>query len=157
MKETAIKKCKCDKPFYLSDEGAFFCRTKSNITGNLLFSWNLLSNDTIRGTCVISGLFNLLPIKISAINGSLKMDEQMALRNSPVHLLPATTCPLSILVGSDETSEFLAQSNELYTCWKECIPAEIVQAPGLNHYSIFGNNTQSAILPTAGHHRIMKI
>ncbi len=95
-----------------------------------------LATGTIKGACVISGLFNLLPIMLSNINGSLKMDEQTAFRNSPVHLLPATHCPLSIVAGSDETNEFLDQSNELYNCWKGSIPAEIIQAPGLNHYSI---------------------
>ena len=64
------------------------------------------------------------------------MDTEAAFRNSPVYLLPATQCPLSIVVGSDETDEFLDQSKELYTCWKESISAEIIQIHGLNHYSI---------------------
>jgi arylformamidase len=92
--------------------------------------------DTIKGVCVISGLFNLIPIMLSDINQVLKMDTETALRNSPVHLLPATRYPLSIVVGSDETNEFLNQSKELYTCWKESIPTEIIQVQGLNHYSI---------------------
>jgi arylformamidase len=97
--------------------------------------FNLIT-DTIKGACVISGLFNLIPVMLSDINGSLKMDRDTALRNSPVHLLPVTQCPLLIVVGGNETSEFLDQSNELYNCWKESIPTEITQVPGLNHYSI---------------------
>ena len=104
----------------------------------LATDWKLfnLIPDTIKGVCVISGLFNLIPICLSDINKSLKMEMETALQNSPVHLLPATQCPLSIVVGGNETNEFLDQSKELYTCWKESISAEIIQIPGLNHYSI---------------------
>jgi arylformamidase len=92
--------------------------------------------DAIKGVCVISGLFNLIPICLSDINKSLNMETETALRNSPVHLMPATRCPLSIVVGGNETNEFLDQSKELYTCWKEHFSAEIEQIQGLNHYSI---------------------
>jgi len=95
-----------------------------------------LMTDVIKGVCTISGLFNLIPISLSELNQVLNMDTEMALRNSPVQLLPATQCPLSIVVGSNETDEFLDQSKELYACWKESIPVEIEQIQGLNHYSI---------------------
>ena len=95
-----------------------------------------LTPATIKGACFISGLFNLIPIQLSDINQALKMDRETALRNSPVHLLPATQCTLSIVVGRNETNEFLDQSKELYTCWKENSSAEIIQPAGLNHYSI---------------------
>jgi len=92
--------------------------------------------DTIKGACAISGLFNLIPVGLSEINHVLKMDTETAFRNSPVHLVPATQCPLSVVVGSNETDEFLDQSKELYACWKESTPVEIIQIEGLNHYSI---------------------
>ncbi|MEP6746620.1 MAG: alpha/beta hydrolase [Bacteroidota bacterium] len=106
----------------------------------------------IKGVCVISGLFNLVPILLSDINGSLKMDTEMAIRNSPVHLLPASQCPLSIVAGSDETDEFLDQSNELYNCWRESIPAELTPLPGLNHFSILETMTD----PQSSLHKTMR-
>ncbi len=90
----------------------------------------------IKGACFISGLFNLIPISLSDINQVLNMQTETAIRNSPVYLLPATQCLLSIIVGSNETDEFLHQSKELYDCWKDSIPAEMIQIEGLNHYSI---------------------
>ena len=107
--------------------------------------------DVIKGACVISGLFNLIPVRLSDINQVLKMDTETARQNSPVHLLPATQCPLLIVVGSNETNEFLDQSKELYTCWKERISAEIIQIPGLNHYSI----VETILDPQSCLHRAM--
>ena len=95
-----------------------------------------LARDVIKGVCAISGLYNLIPIRHSEINLVLKMDTETAIRNSPVQLLPITQFPLLIVVGSNETDEFLDQSRELYASWKESIPVEIVEIQGLNHYSI---------------------
>lgn len=101
-------------------------------------TWNHfnLRTDVIKGACAISGLFNLIPIRLSDINHVLNMDAETALQNSPVHLLPAIQCSLIVAVGSDETDEFLDQSKEIYTRWKENISVELLQIPGLNHYSI---------------------
>jgi arylformamidase len=110
-----------------------------------------LTTDVIKGVCAISGLYNLIPIRLSDINQVLSMDTKTALRNSPVHLSPATQCPLAVVVGSNETDEFLDQSSELYTCWKESIPAEILQIPGLNHYSIL----ETMLDPGSHLHQVM--
>ena len=95
-----------------------------------------LNEDVIKGVCTISGLFNLIPILLSDINQVLDMDRETAARNSPVRQMPSTQCPLVIVVGSDETDEFLDQSNEIYDAWKKIIPAEIIEVQGVNHYSI---------------------
>ena len=95
-----------------------------------------LSADIIKGACLISGIFNLMPICLSNINEVLHMNEQEALQNSPVKQKLSTLCPVSIVVGANETDEFLDQSRELYSCWKENIPTEIIEPEGINHYSI---------------------
>ena len=104
----------------------------------LTTKWNQfnMATDVIKGVCAISGIYNLIPIRLSNIDETLNMDSEMALRNSPVQLSPASQYPLSIVVGSDETDEFLDQSSQLYISWKEIIPTELLQIPGLNHFSI---------------------
>ena len=101
--------------------------------------------DAIKGVCAISGIFNLEPIRLSDLNQVLNMDRATALRNSPVQLLPAIQCPLAIVVGADETDEFRDQSQELYDRWKKIIPVEIIQAEGLNHFSIVETMVDPAI------------
>jgi len=110
-----------------------------------------LTADIIKGACVISGIFNLIPIRCSYLNQTLQMDARTALRNSPVQLVPFAQCPLSIVVGSDETDEFLDQSREFYNCWKETIPAEITELPGLNHFSIL----ETMLDPASGLYQVM--
>ena len=110
-----------------------------------------LENDVIKGACVISGIFNLFPIRLSYLNQSLQMDTAMALRNSPVLQVPSAQCPLTIVVGSDETDEFLDQSRELYKCWIESIPAELIELEGLNHFSIL----ETMLDPASGLYRAM--
>ena len=104
-------------------------------------NWNELNvpADAIKGVCVISGIFNLEPIRLSDLNQVLNIDRAMAVRNSPALLPPSIQCPLAIVVGAEETDEFLDQSEELYTSWKEIIPVEKIEVKGLNHFSIVEN------------------
>ena len=100
----------------------------------LLVSGN--HNRKIKGVCTLSALFNLIPIKLSELNYTLKMDEATALKNSPVRFHPEYKVPLLIAVGSDETDEFKAQSQELYESWKDNVPVQLMEVKGANHYSI---------------------
>ena len=108
--------------------------------------------DAIKGVCGISGIFNLEPIRLSDLNQVLNIDWSTALRNSPVKLLPATRCPLAIVVGAEETEEFLDQSRELYTCWKKTIPVEMIIAEGSNHFSI----VETMLDPGSSLHKAMR-
>lgn len=127
---------------YSGDPGQFYVAGHS--AGGQLAAMLMATNwkefnipvNVINGVCTISGIFNLEPIRLSDLNQVLNMDSATAFRNSPVQLLPSTRCPLAIVVGGDETNEFHDQSQELYTCWEKIIPAEIILAEGLNHFSI---------------------
>lgn len=93
--------------------------------------------EIIKGGCALSGLYNLEPIMLSERNDVLGMDQDMAERNSPVHLNPGNNCPLILAVGADETSEYLAQSQELTEAWNgNEKPVQYFPLPGINHFSI---------------------
>lgn len=97
------------------------------------------NSDLIKGVCAISGLYNLLPVQRCYVNDILKMDEVTALRNSPVQLKLQTQGSLVLAVGADESAEYLAQSRELYTNWKDQnVQVELLEIPKLNHFSILG-------------------
>lgn len=91
----------------------------------------------LRGGCFISGIFNLVPIRLSILNSVLKLNGEMALRNSPVQLEPVNKCPLVVAVGREETREFNDQSKELYASWKaRGCDMQLLPLPGLHHFSI---------------------
>lgn len=104
-------------------------------------SWNdfdrRLPSNLLKGACLISGLFDLLPIQLSYLNKVLKMDKKTAIRNSPLLLEPANDCPVIAAVGEAETAEFKNQSTALFARWKEKTnDMQYMQLSQLNHFSI---------------------
>ncbi len=91
----------------------------------------------IKGVCLLSGIFNLLPVQLLQLNSILNMSVETATRNSPVELLPADNCELLICAGANETDEFKCQSRQLYDNWKHKNTAiQFLELPGINHYSM---------------------
>ena len=104
-------------------------------------NWRLvhpaLPGNLVKGVCVISGLFNLLPVQLSYLNKVLNMDEGTAFINSPAYLEPANACPVIVAVGGAETAEFNSQGKELYEAWQnKGFDLQLLPLPGLNHFSI---------------------
>lgn len=104
--------------------------------GGHLVSMILTSNKDVRGACTLSGVFNLVPIQKTTINDAIKMKEQDAVDYSATNKEPAGNPPLIIAVGGDESDEFKAQSAELTKAWNKKAAAQLIEVPGINHYSI---------------------
>ncbi len=81
----------------------------------------------------LSGIYNLIPIQRSDLNETLKMDESMALRNSPSLLNSTHSIPILLAVGEEETEEFKAQTEEMKATWTKAVSVEIDNG---NHFSI---------------------
>ena len=60
-----------------------------------------LPDDLIKGATVLSGLFDLEPVRLSNANEWARLDKEAAWRNSPVHHLPKTGCPLIVAWGEN--------------------------------------------------------
>jgi arylformamidase len=95
------------------------------------------NRNVAKGVCTLSGVFNLMPIQLSGLNGVLQMDNTVAIRNSPFQLSPDESCPLIIAVGREETDEFRNQSEELYRSWEnKSRSITHMEIPALNHFTI---------------------
>jgi arylformamidase len=81
---------------------------------------------------VISGLYDLEPIRHCYVNDKLRLDAQEASRNSPISL-PAFSEPMTIAYGKDELPELRRQSEEYAKAVKQ---AKLLALPNHNHFTI---------------------
>ncbi len=89
------------------------------------------------GLVAISGLYDLQPLRSTAINGWIAMDEACAARNSPLANPPVHAGPLVASVGDGEQGEFHRQQRAYVAAWRAW-SGEVreIDGAGLNHFSI---------------------
>jgi arylformamidase len=94
------------------------------------------------GALLISGIYDLEPIRHTDINEPLGLTEADARALSPMFMPAALTCPVHVLVGEVETGEFHRQSrafaDHLAT---QNIAVRHDVASGLNHFDIICSKT----------------
>lgn len=96
-----------------------------------------LPDDLIKGAMSFSGLHDLEPICLSDINEWAQLDEDAAQRNSPLHQLPGTGCPLIVTCGDLETAEFKRQSQIFADAWRsQGWPCTHFITPERNHFDV---------------------
>jgi arylformamidase len=102
--------------------------------------WNAFAGlhaDVIKAGCGISGLYDLEPIRLSYLNEILRLTQESARRNGPVHCPPARSGPLLLPVGGLEGAEYHRQGEELAAVWRtRRLPCQTIDMPGHHHFSI---------------------
>ncbi len=98
-----------------------------------------LPAEVIKGAALTSGMYDLKPVRLSARNDYLHLDEAAALRNSAIHHIPARGCPLIIAHAEHDSDEFRRQSRTFAAAWVEHgHPLRYIPMAGFNHFSIGG-------------------
>jgi len=69
--------------------------------------------DVFGGAVLLSGVYDLEPIRLTYVNGPLGLDARAAARLSPIRLLPDRLPPLVVARGGAETAEFARQHSDL--------------------------------------------
>ncbi|MGE3148319.1 MAG: alpha/beta hydrolase [Pseudorhodoplanes sp.] len=102
-----------------------------------------LDENPFRGAVLVSGLFDLDPVRRCFVNDVLNLDEAAAARNSPILHLDRVDADswrqreVIFCVGGEETDEFKRQQDDFVAAWKaRGLPVQVVEEPGLNHYSV---------------------
>jgi arylformamidase len=102
-----------------------------------------MNDENIIGITAISGIYDLDPMRFCYVNDQLKLDEEMARRNSPILLPQHPNKIVDIFVGGDELSEMQGQSQS-YCDYRKNFnsPGVFATAPTKNHYTILDELTQ---------------
>jgi arylformamidase len=91
----------------------------------------------VRGACVVSGLYDMEPVRLSHVNGWLRLDREAAYRNSPIRHIPALGCPMIVAWADGETGEFIRQSREFGEAWSDKgFDCRLIDEANQNHFSV---------------------
>jgi len=92
--------------------------------------------DAVPAACAISGLFDLTPLIGISMNQDLRLDLLEARRVSPLFWNAPRGRTLDVIVGAQESREFLRQSREIAEAWaKAGVTTRCEEAPG-NHFTV---------------------
>jgi arylformamidase len=102
-----------------------------------------LPEQIVCSAMLVSGIYDLEPVRLSFRNEMLKLDRAAEIRNSPCRNLPHNEPPLLIAYGEYDTAEFKRQAREFFALWqRRYANSELLQLTGLNHYETIESITQ---------------
>lgn len=101
-----------------------------------------LPGDLVKSIVPISGLFQLEPLRLVSLNSDLRLDAEMAQRNSPLFTTPSARMPVSVVVGGAESDEFRRQSRAFADGWKTAATSYLETA-GHNHFTVIEAMTEA--------------
>jgi len=86
----------------------------------------------LKKALLVSGVYDLLPVRLSARNEYVRLDERLEHEYSPIRHADRIRCPVTVAWGEKEGAEFFRQSKE----FAERLGAPTILGKGLNHFEI---------------------
>jgi len=86
----------------------------------------------ISAALLVSGCYDLLPVRLSARNEYVRLDERLEDEYSPIRHAARIRCPVTVAWAEQEGAEFTRQSSE----FAERLKAPVIFGKGLNHFEI---------------------
>ena len=90
----------------------------------------------IAGATLLSGVYDLEPLRHTYVNDVLGLDAAEALRNSPMYRLPDRLPPIVIARGGAETDEFIRQHDTMTALLRQRADVTEVISPERNHFDL---------------------
>jgi arylformamidase len=98
-----------------------------------------LPEDLIKGAVLITGVYDVEPVRQISVNEQIRLDAEQARRLSPIHHLPRRPLPLVIAVGGAETPAWIEMSRDYArACADAGVPNEFMLLPGEDHFTMTG-------------------
>ncbi len=110
--------------------------------------YGFASNDPLAGAVLVSGLYDLQPLRYSLMQPQLQLDDGVIRRNSPLFSVRACKTPALVTWGDDEPDEFRRQSDDFLAAWTAAgNRAKRWPQAGANHFTaIYGFEDSASLL-----------
>jgi len=96
-----------------------------------------LPADVIRGAVPITGIYDIAPVLGISVNAEIRLDAEMARRNSPMFMPLLSRAPALVAVGGGETPGWIRQSRDYAAHRRSAgLATEYMELPDDNHLSI---------------------
>ena len=96
-----------------------------------------LPANVIKSALLVSGVYDLEPVRLSARNDYLHLDEQTAKALSPIQRVGPSQCPVAVTWGGRELEEFQRQSEAFSQAWRRAgNQCETLPYPSSNHFEM---------------------
>jgi arylformamidase len=101
-------------------------------SGAHLAACALTKLDFLRKALLVSGVYDLLPVRLSSRNEYLRIDERIEHEYSPIRHVDKMRCPVTVAWGEKEAPEFIRQSRD----FASVLRSEVLEGKNLNHFEI---------------------
>ena len=112
----------------------------AHLTGNVLTTdWSKydVPQTILKGGMVVSGMYELHPVSLSARSKYVNFTPEMIAELSSIRNLKYLTCPVTVAFGTEESPEFMRQNKEFADSLQKIGKLrEMVVAEGYNHFEI---------------------
>ena len=95
-----------------------------------------LARDPLAAALLVSGIYDIEPLRHSFLQPTIQLDDGIVRRNSPLFGVRPCATPLLATWGGEESEEFARQSTSFHDAWQAAgNRSELHAQPGANHFS----------------------
>ena len=95
-----------------------------------------LARDPLAGAVLVSGIYDLEPLRFSYLQPSIQLDDGIVRRNSPMFGVRPCATPALVTWGADESAEFARQATQYHAAWQGAgNRGELLPLVGANHFT----------------------
>lgn len=96
-----------------------------------------LPDDPFAGAVLVSGLYDIAPLRYSYLQPAIQLDDGQVLRNSPTHLVRPCTTPVLLAWGEAEQTAFAQQSEGFHAAWQQAgNRGTLAPQAGADHFTV---------------------
>ena len=95
-----------------------------------------LARDPLAAALLVSGIYDIEPLRHSYLQPTIQLDDGIVRRNSPLFGVRPCATPVLATWGGEESEEFARQSTSFHAAWQAAgNRSELHAQPGANHFS----------------------